>query len=203
MAKLESSGNNARVGRVFLFVGTYWQQCGTQLRRVAYWALIAESILELSPVSSVVLPRWMVGRLVGSAVVWATMVEGSLVARFLDTLVESHLSPSLVTRGCLPSSRVWFWTGALFGSCTPDPGMLQDPVFHCIKWTFLCLSGRLSLNSLRNSAKESLTVRIDLLIVSCINGVICLCLRPIVPCQRSFLVQSNRPHPFSGRECVR
>ena len=28
-------------------------------------------------------------------------------------------------------------------------------------WKFLCLFGRLSLNSLRNSVKESLTVRID------------------------------------------
>ena len=122
----------------FLFAGMYWEQCGTQLRRVAYWALIAESTLRrldtgiVSPVSSVVLPRWMAGRLVGSGVVCATLVEGSLVARFLETLVESNLSLSLVTRGCLPSLRVWFRTSAIFASFSPDPGMLQDPVFYGI-----------------------------------------------------------------------
>ena len=31
-----------------------------------------------------------------------------------------------------PSLRVWFRTGALFASFSPDPGMLQDPVFYGI-----------------------------------------------------------------------
>ena len=79
----------------------------------------------VSPVSSVVLPRGTAG----SAVVWATLVEGSLVARFLETLVESHVSSSLVTRGCLPSLRVWFRTGALSQVSLRILGCSRTPCF--------------------------------------------------------------------------